>query len=70
MNKIQIRNKILRIRKKNLYKNLKINFTTLIKVLKKNKIRDNFIGGYYPFNYELDITKNLKKKIFIFYYLK
>ena len=73
MNKIQIRNKILRIRKKNLYKNLKINFTTLIKVLKKNKIRGNFIGGYYPFNYELDITeifKKLEKKIFIFYYLK
>ena len=61
MNKIQIRNKILRIRKKNLYKNLKINFTTLIKVLKKNKIRGNFIGGYYPFNYELDITEIFKK---------
>ncbi len=61
MNKFQIRNKILRIRKKNSYKNFKINFTTLIKVLKKNNIRGNLIGAYYPFNYELDITKIFKK---------
>ena len=61
MNKFQIRNRILRIRKKNSFKNLKINFATLLKILKRNKIRSKSIGGYYPYNYELDIMEILKK---------
>ena len=61
MNKFQIRNKILKKRKKILNKNLKINFRTLLKILKKNKIRGKLIGGYFPYNYELDIIEILKK---------
>ena len=30
-------------------------------VLRKNKINVKIIGGYYPYNYELDITKILEK---------
>ena len=61
MNKFQIRNKILKKRKKISNKNLKINFRTLLKILKKNKIRGKLIGGYFPYNYELDIIEILKK---------
>ena len=61
MNKSQIRKKILKIRKKNSSKNLKINFNEIIKILKLSKISNKSIGGYYPYNYEVDAIEILKK---------
>ena len=55
MNKSFIRKKILKLRKKNYSKNLSVSFTKLFKVLEKKKLRSKIIGGYYPFNYEVDI---------------
>ncbi len=61
MNKSQIRKKILKIRKLNFSKNLEINFQAIFEILKKEKIRGKVLGGYYPYNYELDGMKILKK---------
>ncbi len=64
MNKSKIRKKILKIRKQNNSKNLNINFKDILKVLKKNKSKGKIIGGYYPYNYEIDsieILKNFEK---------
>ena len=56
MNKSQIRIKIFKIRKKNNLKDLSINFDALSKILNKIKIRDKSIGGYFPYNYEVDAS--------------
>ena len=61
MNKSEIRKKILIIRKRNKSRSLKINFQLISKVLKKVKIKNNIIGGYYPYNYEVDVMKILEK---------
>ena len=61
MNKSEIRKKILKIRKKNNLKNHSINFKFIDKVLKKEKIKGKILGGYYPYNYEVDGTQILKK---------
>ena len=61
MNKSQIRKKLLKIRKKNNFKNFSIKFNSILNVFKKNKINNKIIGGYYPYNYELDIIKILEK---------
>ena len=61
MNKSEIRKKILKIRKKNSYKNLKINFDYVLKLLKKKKINIKLIGGYYPYNHEIDSIRILKR---------
>ena len=61
MNKSIIRKKILKIRKKNSHKNLKINFNYVLKLLKKRKINIKLIGGYYPYNYEINSIEILKK---------
>ena len=61
MNKSIIRKKILKIRKINSYKNLKINLNYIFKLLKKRKINIKLIGGYYPYNYEIDSIGILKK---------
>ena len=61
MNKSIIRKKILKIRKINSYKNLKINFNYVFKLLKKRKINIKLIGGYYPYNHEIDSIEILKK---------
>ena len=61
MNKSQIRKKMLKIRKKNSSKNLKINFNEIMKILKLSKISNKSIGGYYPYNYEVDAIDILKK---------
>ena len=59
MNKSEIRKKILNLRKKNFRKDLKMNFKILFNVLKKEKNFGKIIGGYYPYNYEIDILKIL-----------
>ncbi|WP_435166809.1 5-formyltetrahydrofolate cyclo-ligase [Candidatus Pelagibacter bacterium nBUS_28] len=67
MNKSQIRNKIIKIRKKKFNKNLKIDLGKFISFLKIDKLNHKSIGGYYPSNYEiddLDILELLEKKNF------
>jgi 5-formyltetrahydrofolate cyclo-ligase len=67
VNKSQIRKKILRIRKNNFNKNLKINISNFISFLKSNTDSANNLGGYYPSNYEIDdleILDLLEKKNF------
>ena len=61
MNKSIIRKKILKIRKKNSHKNLKIDFNCVFKLLKKQKVNIKLIGGYYPYNNEIDPIGILKK---------
>ena len=61
MNKSQIRKKILKIRKKNNIKKLKINFKNLLDILKSENIKGKNIGGYYPYNYEVDVIEILKE---------
>ena len=61
MNKSEIRKNILKIRKQNNSKNLNINFQDIFKILKKNKSIGKIIGGYYPYNYEVDTIKILEK---------
>ncbi len=61
MKKSEIRKKILKIRKLRYSNNLKINFKTILSVISKSQINGKIIGGYYPFNYELDIMQILKK---------
>jgi len=65
VNKFQIRNKIVKIRKKKFNKDLKINLSKFISFLKSYKLNFKSIGGYYPSNYEiddLDILDLLEKK--------
>ena len=61
MNKSKIRKKILKIRKQNNLKNLNINFQSLIKILRNKKICGKILGGYYPYNFEIDSVQILKK---------
>ena len=65
MNKSDIRKKILKIRKQKSSKSLNINFEHLLKILKKNINIGKVIGGYYPYNYEVDaieVLTNLEKQ--------
>jgi 5-formyltetrahydrofolate cyclo-ligase len=61
VNKSEIRKKILKIRKQKSSQNLNINYEDILKILKKNKIKDKLVGGYYPYNHEVDAMKILKK---------
>ena len=60
MNKSEIRKKILKVRKKN-SKNLEINFNNILRILNKCKTSGKIIGGYYPYNHEIDAIKILEK---------
>jgi 5-formyltetrahydrofolate cyclo-ligase len=67
VNKSQIRNKIIKIRKKKFDKDFKIDLVKFISFLKIYKLNFKSIGGYYPSNYEiddLDILDLLEKKNF------
>ena len=61
MNKSEIRKKILKIRNLNCNKNLEINFALILKILKKYEKVDKVIGGYYPYNCEVNVIKILEK---------
>ena len=61
MNKSQIRKKILKIRKQKKIKKFIFNFDLVLNILKKKKVTGRIIGGYYPYNYEIDILQILKK---------
>ena len=60
MNKSEIRKKLLKARKLNKNKNLVIKFSHIMKILKKEKVNKKIIGGYYPYNYEIDILNILE----------
>ena len=67
MNKPQIRNKIIKIRKKKFDKDFKIDLVNFISFLKIDRLNFKSIGGYYPSNYEIDdlnILDLLEKKNF------
>ena len=61
VNKSYIRKKILKIRKRNTFKNIKVNWGHIHNVLKKKKVLGRVVGGYYPYNYEVDAIKILKQ---------
>ncbi len=68
MNKIEIRKKLLRLRKNINPQKFIIKYKAILKILKKNKIKGKILGGYYPYNYEIDVMQILKefeKKNFI-----
>ena len=60
MNKSEIRKKIFYIRKKKFSQKLVINSNKFIKFLEKEDIKNKIIGGYYPFNFELNILNILE----------
>ncbi len=62
MNKSEIRKKILKIRKKKYSRNLEISYKFINKILLKKKFKKKkAIGGYYPYNYEVDGIEILDK---------
>ena len=61
MNKSQIRKKILKIRKQKTIKKFIFNFDLILDILKKKKVSSKIIGGYYPYNHEIDILQILEK---------
>ena len=61
MNKSKIRKKILKIRKQKKIKKFILNFNLILNILKIKKISGKIIGGYYPYNYEIDILQILEK---------
>ncbi|WP_415284912.1 5-formyltetrahydrofolate cyclo-ligase [Candidatus Pelagibacter sp. Uisw_130] len=67
MLKSKLRKKILKVRQKFNTKNIQLNFSQIIKILKKEKISNKIIGGYYPVNFEIDdlaLLKDFKKNKF------
>ena len=68
MNKYQIRNKILKIRKSN-SKNISLDYESVLRILNNKKMKSKVIGGYYPYNYEVDGMKILKKLELIYIYI-
>ena len=61
MNKSDIRKKLIKIRKEKNLKNFEIDPQIIFKILKKTKNVHKIIGGYYPYNYEVDAIKILKQ---------
>ena len=61
MKKSEIRKRILNLRKQNKINDFSINFKLIQKILKKEKIGNIIIGGYYPYNHEIDVIKILGK---------
>ena len=61
MNKSQIRKKILKIRKQKKIKKFTFDFDLILNILKKKKVSGKIIGGYYPYNYEINILQILEK---------
>ena len=64
MNKSQIRKKIFKIRKQASSKKFNLNLNLYSQYFKKEKIKGKIIGGYYPYNYEinaLNLFKDLEK---------
>ncbi|MDB9767270.1 5-formyltetrahydrofolate cyclo-ligase [Candidatus Pelagibacter sp.] len=67
MLKSKLRKKILKVRQKLNTKNIQLNFNQIVKILKREKITNKIIGGYYPVNFEIDdlsLLRELKKNKF------
>ncbi len=60
MKKSQIRKKILTIRKKKKIRKLHFNFSRIKQILKKANMSGKNVGGYYPYNREVDIMHLLE----------
>ena len=61
MNKSEIRKKILKVRKLKASKKLEVSFKYILKILKKYKNVNKVVGGYYPYNHEINTIKILEK---------
>ena len=61
MNKSEIRKKILKKRKNYDSNNLGIDFKDILKILNKIKSIKKVVGGYYPYNHEIDVMEIFKK---------
>ena len=61
MNKTKIKKNIIEVRKKKFFKNYNINFRYILEVLQKKNIKGKILGGYYPYNYEVNAIEILKK---------
>ncbi len=64
MSKSKIRKKIINLRKKKNYNNIKFPFSKIYKEIKNYNIKKKIIGGYYPVNFEIDILDFLKEMQF------
>ena len=60
MNKSSIRKRLLKLRRKNYTGNFSLGLEKITKFIKKKNLKSKIIGGYYPFNYEMDILNVLK----------
>ncbi len=58
-----IRKKILKLRKKNFKKSFLIKPDRIFKFLKKEGVNGKLVGGYYPYNFEVDTLEILKNLI-------
>jgi 5-formyltetrahydrofolate cyclo-ligase len=56
-----LRKKILKVREKFNTKDIQVNYNQITKILKKEKIINKIIGGYYPVNFEIDDLALLRK---------
>ena len=61
MKKLIIRKKIFRLRKERYSDNIQIDFKSIIKILKRKKYTKKIVGGYYSYNYEINVMPILKK---------
>ena len=61
MKKSSIRKKIFKYRKTKNSSNYNITFKPVSKILKKLKLKGKVLGGYYPYNYEVNIMNILEK---------
>tara|TARA_B100001027_G_scaffold22738_1_gene13385 strand:+ start:173 stop:706 length:534 start_codon:yes stop_codon:yes gene_type:complete len=61
VNKSQIRKNLLQIRKQKKVKKFIFNFDLILDILKNKNVSGKIIGGYYPFNYEINILQVLEK---------
>ena len=61
MNKSKIRKEILKIRKQKKIKKFIFNFDLILSILKGNRVSGKIIGGYYHYNYEIDVLQILEK---------
>ena len=59
MKKHEIRKKIIKIRKRKNFKKSYFNFKKILRIIKKKKIQSKVIGGYYPYNREINGMKIL-----------
>ena len=59
MIKSKLRDKVLKLRKRNSKKSININSRSIYSYLKKKNYNLKIIGGYYPSNYEINDLKIL-----------